>query len=179
MRGFDELLSLFRGGCELPPHLADAGRLVNEPTTPFATSLTADTISPMEAPLQHPAHLSVSIVLHNSDLVLLQGALSSLQSAASVAVEAGLLREVAVILVDNASTAAYRGELGQLVDHWPGSDGFSLQCEWLNANQGFGHGHNQALKGLGSDFHLVLNPDVELEMETLRIGMSFLILRYT
>lgn len=124
-------------------------------------------------PLQ-PVHLSVSIVLHNSDLDMLQRALKSLQASVGVAVEAGMLRKVSVYLVDNASAESYQEELGLLVKNWRQSDTFTLACEWLGRNCGFGGGHNRAIGGLVSDYHLVLNPDVELEPDTLSVGLSVL-----
>ena len=129
----------------------------------------------MNSPLQSPpVHLSVSIVLHNSDLGLLQGALASLQASAAAARAAGCLDRVSVVLVDNASAERYRGQLSTLVQDWPQGAWFALGCEWLPVNRGYGYGHNAALRSLASDVHLVLNPDVELDTDTLRTGLSFL-----
>ena len=128
----------------------------------------------MNPPGKPPVHLSVSIVLHNSDLALLRGALASLMASAGAALEAGCLAFVSVVLVDNASGQRFRDELAKLVEDWPEGDGFTLRCEWLPVNRGYGHGHNTAIRSLASDVHLVLNPDVELETDALRAGLSFL-----
>ncbi len=120
------------------------------------------------------SHLSVSIVLHNSCLTLLQRALRSLQASAQVAEQAGFLHRVSVTLVDNASREQYRVQLAQVVADWPESELFQLQCSLQPGNRGFGHGHNTVLEQLTSDYHLVLNPDVELEGDTLRVGLSCL-----
>lgn len=128
----------------------------------------------MDEPREPGAHLSVSIVLHNSDLVMLRGALSSLESSARVAREAGCLQRLSVTLVDNASGADNRERLEQLVANWSQNGHLELRCALLPANLGFGHGHNTAIESLTSDFHLVLNPDVELEGDTLRAGLSYL-----
>jgi GT2 family glycosyltransferase len=128
----------------------------------------------MDEPLQSDAHLSVSIVLHDSSLGMLRGALDSLEASARVAREAGCLRRVTVTLVDNASAATYRKQLEQMVVNRSENDHFQVSCALLPSNLGFGYGHNAAIESLTSDYHLVLNPDVELESDTLRSGLCFL-----
>jgi GT2 family glycosyltransferase len=122
-----------------------------------------------------PIHLSVSIVLHNSSLELLERAVQSLHSSAKVAWEAGVLDRVTVYLVDNASQKTYRAHLDREMVAWPQSEFFTVLYCAQASNRGFGFGHNTVLPLLASDFHLVLNPDVELEGETLRIGLASLL----
>lgn len=118
--------------------------------------------------------LSVSIVLHNSSLPLLVGTLRSLRRAASAARDAGCLGAMSVWLVDNASDAAYRVALQHELAHWPRDNCFHLQYCPQAFNRGFGVGHNTVLTQLHSDFHLVLNPDVELADDALRAGLAAL-----
>lgn len=40
-------------------------------------------------------------------------------------------------------------------------------------NVGFGHAHNQLLN-TESDYHLIFNPDIELDIDTLKIAMQFM-----
>lgn len=134
-----------------------------------------DTIWPMDQPPEPGTELSVSIVLHNSSLDALHVALSSLQSSADAAREAGVLRRVSVTLVDNASASGYRTQLAQMVANWRKNDQFGLQCLLQPSNRGFGHGHNLAIEYQASDFHLVLNPDVEIEEDALRAGLCHLV----
>jgi GT2 family glycosyltransferase len=119
-------------------------------------------------------HLSVSIVLHNSSLALLQRALRSLQDSALEAEKAGSLSRVSVTLVDNASNEQYRVKLAKIVADWSVNTAFQIQCSLQPCNRGYGHGHNTVMGQLESDYHLVLNPDVELEADTLQVGLSFL-----
>lgn len=119
-------------------------------------------------------HLSVSVVLHNSPLALLHSAMQSLQRSVQAALQAGCLHRVTVYLIDNASQEQYCTQLVQEITGWPQSEFFDIQYLPLASNRGFGAGHNAALERLTSDFHLVLNPDVELEDDTLRIGLSLL-----
>jgi GT2 family glycosyltransferase len=100
--------------------------------------------------------------------------MQSLHRSAQAALQAGCLGRVTVYLIDNASQEQYRTQLAQEITGWPQSEFFDIQYLPLASNQGFGAGHNTALQRLTSDFHLVLNPDVELEDDTLRIGLSLL-----
>ena len=139
----------------------------------LAPSRATATIGAMVEPPTLPVALSVSIVLHDSCLGLLRRALHSLSVAAREAQDAGLLQSITVSLVDNASGAAYRKQLACLVDDWP-EDGYSLQCAWEPTNRGYGPGHNTVIRGLNSNYHLVLNPDVELQPDSLQAGLAVL-----
>ena len=120
------------------------------------------------------AELSVSIVLHNSSLALLSAALQSLRRAAHFAHDAGDLARLTVWLVDNASDERYRATLKAELAHWPASACFEVQYLPQTRNRGFGCGHNAVLAQLTSDFHLVLNPDVELQADALQVGLASL-----
>ena len=128
----------------------------------------------MNASSKPQIHLSVSVVLHNSPLGLLQSAVESLQRSVQAALQAGCLGQVTLYLIDNASQQQYRAQLTQAIMNWPQSDNFAIQYLPLSSNRGFGAGHNEVLQRLATDFHLVLNPDVELQDDTLGIGLSLL-----
>jgi GT2 family glycosyltransferase len=128
----------------------------------------------MNAAPNSPADLSVSIVLHNSSLALLNGTLQSLRRAARCAHDAGELARLTVWLVDNASDERYRSTLKAELVQWPQGQDFDVQYLPQTRNRGFGCGHNSVLSQLESDFHLVLNPDVELQEDTLQRGLASL-----
>ena len=119
-------------------------------------------------------YLSVSVVLHNSPLALLNSAMQSLHRSAQTAFQANCLARVTVYLIDNLSQESYRAELTQEITGWPQSEFFDIQYLPLASNRGFGAGHNEVLQRLVSDFHLVLNPDVELQDDALRTGLTLL-----
>lgn len=123
--------------------------------------------------MQSPSRLSVSIVLHNSSPTALLDTLSSLDGAAARALSEGLISAVDVLLIDNASAAGY---LDSLQPQVVGLALGALQVHWLpqRDNRGFGAGHNVALAHSGSDMHLVLNPDVELDLDALCEGVRTL-----
>jgi GT2 family glycosyltransferase len=106
--------------------------------------------------------------------VLLRRTLQSLLSSAQVARDSRLLDRVTVYLVDNASDAAHRQALERELADWPTSEFFTLVCSAQALNRGFGAGHNTVLPSLTSEFHLVLNPDVELQGDTLQVGLTAL-----
>lgn len=114
--------------------------------------------------------LSVSIVTYNSSLELLRRTLSSLRLATRRAAP-GKLAAVEVRVVDNGSGAVYREQLQRLLLEFPAQPGFQLKLQNLPRNLGYGGGHNQAMVE-GSDYHLVLNPDVELAEDALEAGLS-------
>ncbi len=116
--------------------------------------------------------LCVSIVLHDSPLPLLLGSLHSLQRCVKAARGDGSLNQVTVFLVDNASDAAYRLSVQSELARWPQSEYFHLQYCPQAGNHGFGAGHNVALAMVNSDFHLILNPDVELAENVLQSGLA-------
>ena len=132
------------------------------------------TIWPMRASPTTAVHLSVSIVVHNSDPQRLWQTLQSLVLAARAARRAGSLSRLTLLLVDNASQAAYRADLERRLQDWPGDTFIEVCCHMQPDNRGFGAGHNAVLEGLDSDLHLVLNPDVELREDTLAIGVAAL-----
>ena len=113
--------------------------------------------------------LSVSIVTYNSSLELLQRTLSSLQVAARRVVP-HLLSAVRVAVVDNASDPGYQEELGSLLEELRPQAGFEVEEIYLPRNMGYGGGHNQA--PMDGDYHLVLNPDVELDEDALEAGLA-------
>lgn len=125
----------------------------------------------MQASPQHPVHLSVSIVLHNNSLEILQHALHSLAVSVRAAQKEGDLESVVVYLIDNASQASYQEALSALLDSWPADESCQLQYLPQADNLGFGHGHNTVLESLGSDFHIVLNPDAVLQSDTILAGL--------
>jgi len=126
----------------------------------------------MEAFLQTPVRLSVSIVLYNSSLELLERSLRSLHRSAENARAAACLSEVAVDVVDNSTDATLRRQTRLALDAWPETDFFYMNYTALSDNKGFGAGHNSVIPAQDSDYHLVLNPDALLAEDALAVGLS-------
>jgi cellulose synthase/poly-beta-1,6-N-acetylglucosamine synthase-like glycosyltransferase len=129
----------------------------------------------MRAPL--PA-LSVSVVLYHSDLVRLETTLRTLLQAAAVARESSVLGTVSVSIMDNSVSGCYhQALLSTLAGLEPATAGVALECRGLPGNVGYGAGHNEAFRTTQSNFHLVLNPDIELDTQALRQGLQYLVQR--
>lgn len=119
--------------------------------------------------------LAISIVLHRPDAARLARTLSSLALAVRVAGRTRPLNSE-VYLTDHSpaaapveSRAAWQACLGP---------GLPLRYDWMNANPGFGAGHNHAFRrAAGADVFLVANPDLEFVEDGIAAGLDFLAAR--
>jgi GT2 family glycosyltransferase len=118
--------------------------------------------------------LSVSIVLYHSPIELLRSTISSLYEASRTALSEGQLSELMVTLVDNSQCRDYETRVRSTLEGLAFDDFFTLKYTAAAQNGGFGGGHNRVLPELASDYHLILNPDVELTESALAIGLAAL-----
>jgi GT2 family glycosyltransferase len=121
-----------------------------------------------------PSSLQISIVTHRPDLKLLERCLRKLALAIAAGREAGVMRTVHLALIDNSEDRAIADGVIKL-----GKTRFqdtNVHVTYLHghANIGYGAAHNLVLHGTGSDYHLVLNPDVELAPDALANGVRWL-----
>ena len=116
--------------------------------------------------------LSVAIVTYHCDAALLERALRSLARAIEVARAEGRLGAVQVHIVDNGP-AESRPALEAALKAWDARAG-TLELHSGHGNVGYGRGNNQVLGVLGSDAHLVMNPDVELDAAALSASLAAL-----
>jgi hypothetical protein len=116
--------------------------------------------------------LSVAIVTFRTPRRLLETALRSLAQAVAVARDAGLLGGTTLFVVDNGAPLE-RSEMTQALAAWPQSAGPQSLVAG-HGNVGFGRANNLALARADSDFHLVMNPDVELDPDALRAALAAL-----
>jgi hypothetical protein len=118
--------------------------------------------------------LSVSIVVFRPDLQELATTLSSLGIAAERARAAGLVEGLELWLVDNGGGVG--AGLGDVLDVALARFAPWLRVEILSShgNVGYGRGHNLAIMRSGARHHLVLNPDVTLEPDSLVEGLRYL-----
>lgn len=121
-----------------------------------------------------PASLQISIVTYRPDLRLLERCFRKLVLAIGAAREDGVVRTVAMALIDNSGDRAVAREGVRLAQHRFRDAG--VQMTYLNghANIGYGPAHNLVLHGSGADYHLVLNPDVELAPDAIAVGVRWL-----
>jgi GT2 family glycosyltransferase len=114
--------------------------------------------------------LSVGIVVYRSELELLGVCLRKL----AVAVRALAPVSATVCIVDNgpddysAALAAFVSSMA--TENLP----YVLEVLGGQGNVGYGRGNNLAIARGGAEWHLVLNPDAELEPDALRNGVAWM-----
>ena len=111
-----------------------------------------------------PSSLQISIVTYQPDLALLERTLDTLGIAIEAAQDARVLNTVHVALIDNSERSRHRRARDRARPQ-PASPTTAVHVMFLHghANIGYGAAHNLVLHGTGADYHLVLNPDVELD----------------
>jgi hypothetical protein len=120
--------------------------------------------------------LRVSIVCHASNLFDLRHTLVSLQQSCTVALVDGCLQSFSIALVDNGPVPTERKKIDALIRDCSAVAGDVSNFIVLGdgANIGFGKGHNLAFDPDVCDFHLVLNPDVELTPDAVSCAVQFM-----
>jgi GT2 family glycosyltransferase len=121
-----------------------------------------------------PASLTVSIVTHHPDLALLERCLRRLAAAIAAAREAGALGSVAVALIDNSEDRAVADSVNRVGQASLRDSRAMLTLVQGHANIGYGAANNLMLHGTGSDYQLVLNPDIELAPDAIANVMRWL-----
>ena len=114
--------------------------------------------------------LSASIVTYRPDARLFERALASLAAAIAEARRAGELGDASLAVIDNGPPET-RDVIRSAVASWPPSAG-AVEVVAGQANVGYGRANNLALERVRSDFHLIMNPDVELEPAALREALT-------
>lgn len=115
--------------------------------------------------------LTISIVTYRPDLALLERTLRRLAASLTAATDEQLLRAVNVALIDNTGergTADVVVRLGQTIFE---GTGFEMSYLHGHANIGYGAAHNLVMHGGNTHYHLVLNPDVEMEVDALPVAL--------
>lgn len=129
----------------------------------------------MNEPSAPSPGLCVSVVLYHSELARLDETLDTLLQAVEDARSAGVLGVVTLVVIDNSVCAGYHRALRQHLDarSWSES-GVNCELREMPVNVGYGAGHNEALQRHGAELHLVLNPDVAMAADALRLGLEYL-----
>ena len=118
--------------------------------------------------------LTISVVCYHSAEEELRALLVSLLASLHTLKSSFDVSATTLYLIDNSETHSLN--LGSF-------DGFSAEMESLevelrllqgHGNVGYGSAHNLAINKLGSDYHLILNPDVVLESGCLSEGITYL-----
>ena len=116
--------------------------------------------------------LTISIVTYRPDLALLDRTLHTLAASLGAAREQGLLRVANVALIDNSEERGIAAMVIKLAQENFRDSDFTMSYLHGHANIGYGAAHNLVMHGGNTHFHLVLNPDVELDVDALPRGAA-------
>ena len=118
--------------------------------------------------------LSVSMVTYNSSFDLLCQSVDSLRRALDRARQRGCDIGLQLLLVDNSTDPVHRARVQQFIADEVQQKFDAVESWHPGANIGYGAAHNQALAKTKSDYHLLMNPDVQLAENSLLQGLRFL-----
>lgn len=123
--------------------------------------------------------LRVSIVCYAADEAQLSKTLTSLLTACISPLHKNLLQAIEIVLVNNGPTDLERKKIEMLLQSSAviAEPGISFSILGDGQNLGFGLGHNLTFNTSYGDFHLVLNPDVELASNALSCALEFMLAR--
>ncbi len=121
-----------------------------------------------------PLGFSISVVYFDSGEEELRALISSIGAAIERLHSTSTLAQTPLYLIDNSVdqhlVLGQFSEFTTLLD----SQNIELRLVQGHGNIGYGRGHNLVVNKLGSEFHLFLNPDVELQPDALATGISYL-----
>jgi len=121
-----------------------------------------------------PSSLQISIVTHRPDLRLLDRVLRKLELAIGAARAGGALKSVHLALIDNSEDPQTGERVFEIGKARFRDSGVRVILRHGHNNIGYGAAHNLVLHGTGSDYHLVMNPDVEVATDALLCGVKWL-----
>ena len=114
--------------------------------------------------------LTLSVVLFHSPLEQLRALVESVITS----LRAANLSGVKMVCWDNSCDAAYSAQCQQLLTDFGSQDALVITYVMADYNGGYGAGHNQAMSSCEGPFHLILNPDVQLSEQAIRLAMEVL-----
>jgi len=121
-----------------------------------------------------PSSLQISIVTYRPDLRLLDRVLRKLELAIGAARANGALRSVHLALIDNTEDAKMGERVLDVGKSRFRDSGVKVILRHGHANIGYGAAHNLVLHGTGADYHLVMNPDVEVATDSLACAIRWM-----
>src|SRR5690242_2019889 len=112
--------------------------------------------------------LSISIVVYRSPASMLEETLATLGAACVELRRARPGIGLSLIVVDNGGLPDVSSSLDAL-----GEVGMASTILSGHGNVGYGRGHNLAIEAAQSSYHLILNPDIDLDADALVVALDF------
>ncbi|MFM0017762.1 glycosyltransferase family 2 protein [Paraburkholderia azotifigens] len=121
-----------------------------------------------DEPRSETGGLSVSLVVFRPDETLLNCTLASLAAACSELRKSRPNITIEAFIVDNGGIPDLSQMIGVLAE-------LGVVCEIISGhgNVGYGQGHNLAIRRIGGQYHLVLNPDIDVAKDALAKALDF------
>ena len=118
-----------------------------------------------------PTTLSVSCVVYDTDYDILATTIKSLHNAFQEAVKQNNLNSCTFYLINNHPATPEAFQQAAVL-----AQSLFSKTEIINGhgNIGYGRANNLAIHNSNSEFHLILNPDVKLDLLSLNEGITFL-----
>ena len=125
----------------------------------------------MNAKISEPSTLSVGCVVYDTDYDVLATTIESLHNAIQEALKQKSLHNCTFYLINN-----YPATPDSFLQAAALAQSLFTDIEIINGhgNIGYGRANNLALNKSNSEFHLILNPDVQLDSFSLNEGITFL-----
>ena len=117
--------------------------------------------------------LDISCVVFDSDPQWLCQTISSLSVAVTKAIGLGQLKSAKLWLIDNHPAQIQVPLLKELANKFK-THFQSIELKFGHGNLGYGGGHNLAIRSSAGRYFLVLNPDVELDPDSLSVAIQYL-----
>jgi GT2 family glycosyltransferase len=117
--------------------------------------------------------LTASIVIHFSNQQLLEDSVLFLKSAVNEAIKKNTIKEFILYIVDNSDDKNYSTEIEKLIVKIWNND-YLLKFIILDKNKGYGNAHNVVMDTIDSDFHIIMNPDVLIDINAISEAIKYM-----
>jgi GT2 family glycosyltransferase len=118
--------------------------------------------------------VSASLVLYKPDLATVERTLLALQEAGRLAKQHYAL-ELDITLVDNSSDDVLYGNVGNWLDSFRAAvPDWAIHLLRSSSNVGYGQGNNVVIANARSDYHIVINPDLFVDVDALLEALRFM-----
>lgn len=121
-----------------------------------------------------PREVAISVVTYFPDLKVLGSTFDSLKVSLERAAQTGLAVRAKIYLIDNGSTEESHRSQREMLERCFAGSLFSTEVLAGHGNVGYGAGHNLAIRKADCEYHLVLNPDVELDPEAIGEAIRYM-----
>ena len=123
----------------------------------------------------YPVRLSIAAVSYRSPTAELFTLANSLAAAVIRLRQALNVASVPIYLIDNSKRPILTLDDFAVLRNELESADVELRLVQGHGNPGYGSAHNLALENLDSDFHLMLNPDITVDEQSLTEGINYLL----